>query len=72
MINKIKEINNFLIIKHQNNPHELKVQLLIKKILAEENCFLKMNINTAYAILRDLEIDENRLDEVYSKLINIT
>ena len=72
MIERLKKINKELIIKYKNNPNDLKVQLLIKNILDEDNCFLKMNINTAYAILKDLEIDDNRIDDIYSVLINLT
>lgn len=69
MINKLKLINEKLIYKNKNNNMELKKQLLIKEILNEKNCFLKMNIEKAYSVLRDLEIDEKDLKEIYLKLI---
>ena len=48
-----------------------KKQLLIKEILEKENCFLKMNIEYAFSILRDLKIEEEHLKDVYSELIKI-
>lgn len=69
MIDKIRKINSQLIEINENNSDELKKQKLIEKILAEKNCFLKMSIEDAYAILRDLKIPENQIKEVYFNLI---
>lgn len=69
MINKLKKINEKLININQNNDTELKKQMLIKKILEEKDCFLKMDIERAYAILRDLGISEEDLRKVYIELI---
>lgn len=69
MINKLIEINKKLIITYNDNSQELEKQLLIKKILNTKNCFSKMNVTSAYAILRDLTIPEDNLKEVYKKLI---
>lgn len=69
MIEELKKINEELIEKSRNNEEELKKQLLIKEILNEENCFLKISMEKAYSVLRDLKIDEKNLKEVYLKLI---
>lgn len=71
MIEKLKNINEKYIEEYKENPHELKKYELIKKILNEKNCFLKMNIEYAYAILRDLKIPEDKIKEVYFELISI-
>ena len=71
MIEKLKNINEKYIEEYKENPHELKKYELIKKILNEKNCFLKMNIEYAYAILRDLKIPEDKIKEVYLQLISI-
>ena len=42
---------------------------IIKNILKDDNCFLNMDIEHAYAILRDLGIDEKMVDSYYSDLI---
>ena len=71
MINKLKEINEKLISIHQKNETELKKQLLIQKILNEKNCFFKMDIETAYSILKDLNINDKDLNNIYKELIDI-
>ena len=69
MIEKLKSINKKLIYLNKNNDKELKNKLLIKKILEEKDCFLKISIEDAYSILRDLKISEEDLKKVYIKLI---
>lgn len=69
MIEKLKSINKKLIDLNKNNDKELKKQLLIKKILEEKDCFLKISIEDAYSILRDLKISEEDLKKVYIELI---
>jgi hypothetical protein len=69
MIDKLKMINERLIDANKDNPQELQKFLLIKEILNQENCFLKMSIEYAYSILRDLQIPEDNLKEVYLELI---
>lgn len=69
MIEKLKCINEKLIKLNKNNDEELKKQLLIKKILEEKDCFLKISIEAAYSILRDLKIPEEDLKKVYIELI---
>lgn len=69
MIEKLKEINDKLIELNKDNKEELKKQILIKKILEEKDCFLKMNIEYAYAVLRDLKFSEDEIKKVYMQLI---
>lgn len=69
MIDKLKDINKQLILLNKDNKKELDKQLIIKKILEEKDCFLKMSIENAYGILRDLKIDEMDLRKVYMELI---
>lgn len=69
MIEKIKNINEKLIDINKDNQEELKKQLLIKKILETKNPFLNLKVEYAYAILRDLNIPEENLREVYIELI---
>ena len=40
---------------------------LISSILEEDDCFNKMSIETAYSILKDLEVDN--IDKVYIELM---
>lgn len=69
MIEKLKIITEKYIRVNQNNPRELKKFELIKRILNNQDCFMYMSIEQAYGILRDLEIPENELKNVYVQLI---
>ena len=69
MIDKLIDLNEQLIKKNFNNPTELKKQLLIKKILNEKDVFTKIKVETAYNILKDLQISSNDLKTVYMELI---
>ncbi len=71
MIEELKIINEKYIEDYKENSHELKKYELIRKILNEKDCFLKMNIEYAYAILRDLKIPEDQIRNVYLELISI-
>ena len=41
-----------------------------KDILIKKDCFLNMSIEYAYSILRDLQIPENEIKNVYTQLIS--
>ncbi len=71
MIEKLKIINEKCIETYKSNSNALKKYEIIKKILNEKDCFLKMNIEYAYAILRDLKIPEDQIKNVYLELISI-
>lgn len=71
MIEKLKVINDKYLEMYKENPDKLKKYQLIGKILNEKDCFFKMNIEYAYAILRDLKIPEDKIKEVYLQLISI-
>lgn len=71
MKDKLKDINKKLIELNKENEIGLKKYTFIEKILEEKNCFLKMNIETAYAILRDLKIPEENIKAVYLELIDV-
>ena len=69
MLEKLIEMNNY-IINQTTEEEKKKKHLLIKKILDDKQCFFKMNIETSYAILRELNILEERLKDVYLDLID--
>lgn len=69
MIDKLKNINEKLIKLNKNDKDEYEKQILISKLLKEDDCFLKIDIEYAYSILRDLGIDEKNLKKVYYELI---
>ena len=69
MLEKLIEINNN-IINQTTDEEKKKKHLLIKKILSDKQCFLKMNIETSYALLRELNIPEKEIKEKYQELID--
>lgn len=70
MIEQLRMITIKLIQEKKDNPKEVKKYELIQEILKNENCFLDMNIEISYAILRDLGFKEKDLKHVYSLLID--
>lgn len=71
MKERLIEINNRLIDVYSNDEKKLKKHELIKKLLEEKNCFLKLDIEDAFAILRDLGVEEKDLKTIYKELIDI-
>lgn len=69
MIYKLKMITEKHIETNKDNPEKLRKFKLIKEILNQKDCFLNMSIEYAYSILRDLQIPESELKNVYSQLI---
>lgn len=70
MIKKLRCLNKSLINKYQKDLELLKKQLLIEKILKDDECFFRIKIETAYSILKDLEIPSTDIDSVYMELID--
>lgn len=68
MLEKLIKINDS-IINQTTNEGKKEKHLLIKQILSDKNCFMKMNIETSYAILRELNIPEGDLKTIYLQLI---
>ena len=68
LIDKLIAENN-KIIEETNDKDKKEKHMLIKKILEDRECFLKMNIETSYALLRELDVPEIALKEVYLELI---
>lgn len=70
MIEELKKINERLLLENDNNINEKEKYLIIKKILNKEKAFLKMNIEYAYGILRDLNVPEESLKNIYFQLLD--
>lgn len=70
MIEELKRINERLLLENNNNIKEKEKYLIIKKILNKEKAFLKMNIEYAYGILRDLNIPEESIKNIYFQLLD--
>ena len=54
MLNKLREINERLIILYKTEQEKIKKQKLIKILLANNKCFFKIDMDTAISILKDL------------------
>ena len=71
MIEQLKKKADNLLITNQSNPKEFKKYQIIKQILNKKNCFLNMDIEYAYAILKDLQIPNEDIKKVYMQLIDM-
>ena len=71
MIEQLKKKVDNLLITNQSNPKEFKKYQIIKQILNKNNCFLNMDIEYAYAILKDLQIPNEDIKKVYMQLIDM-
>lgn len=71
MIEKLRALNERLIELNVDDEVNIKKYQCIQKILQEDKCFLKMEVEYAYSILRDLGIQEQDLRKVYLELIEI-
>ena len=69
MLEKLKEINRQKIEEYANDPEKLELQLAIKDVLDVEFAFLVLGMESSYALLRDLDIPEYELNDVYCELI---
>lgn len=70
MIEELKRINERLLLENDNNIKEKEKYLIIKKILNKEKAFLKMNIEYAYGILKDLNVPEESIKNIYFQLLD--
>ncbi len=69
MINKLRKINDELLRRAVDTKEKKKYEI-IKKIMKDDNCFFKMDIEYAYSILRDLGIEEEKIRGIYMCLID--
>jgi hypothetical protein len=69
MLNRLQELNEEILKRNLHNKKEYDKHLLIRKLLQDKNCFQKLTIEQAYAVLRDLYIEEQNLKQIYMSLI---
>ena len=70
MIEKLQTLNKKLLKLYENDKEKKEKQILIQKILQEPNCFYKMDVETAYAILKDLKIPQEKIKNIYLELLD--
>ena len=69
MFEELKRINKKL-LRASKTPEEKKKYALISTLLKNDKCFFEMPIETSLSILKDLQIPEENLFDVYNELIN--
>lgn len=69
-INEIKIMNDTMILYLKKLGMNYRRNEIISKILEDESCFFKMDKEDAYIILKDIGIQNENIDNVYSKLIS--
>lgn len=70
MIEQLRMIATRLMQEKKDSPEEVKKYQLIEEMLKNNQCFFELDIETSYAILRDLGFKEDDLEKVYSLLID--
>lgn len=70
MIEQLRMIAIRLMQEKKDSPEEVKKYQLIEEMLKNNQCFFELDIETSYAILRDLGFKEDDLEKVYSLLID--
>jgi hypothetical protein len=63
-----KKCNSLL--KRAKTSEDKKKYSLIQTILSNDKCFFEIPIETAYSILVDLGIKEDKISDVYMELIS--
>ncbi len=69
MIEKLREYNNKL-ISLEKDKCKIRRRKLIDGILEDDRAFLKMDIETAYSLLKELDIKDEDLRSTYLSLIS--
>lgn len=70
MLDKLRDINENILRENINNKDIYDKHIIIKKLLSDDKCFFKINIEEAYALLRELNIQEDEIKRIYLELID--
>ncbi len=68
MIYKLRELTEKQLHREENQDTKEKL-FLIKEILKNDDCFMKITIDTAIAILNDLGFEKSQALEIYKEII---
>lgn len=69
-LNEVRIMNDTMLLYLKKLGMDYRRNEIIKKILEDESCFFKMDKNDAYIVLRDVGIENDNIDNVYSNLIS--
>lgn len=70
MLNKLREKNKELEQKYLklDDVKNVTLQRVISQLIKDDECFLKMSIERAYAILRELNVKPEMYEKIYLEL----
>lgn len=70
MLNKLRAKNLELEQKYlsQKDDRNVTLQRVISQLLKYDDCFLKMSIEHAYSILRELKVKPDMYEQIYLEL----
>lgn len=70
MLDKLRAKNFELEQKYlsQNDDKNVAIQRVISQLLKDDNCFFKISIERAYALLRELEVKPEMYEKIYLEL----
>ena len=68
MLEKLQQLTKNKISNETNTIKKQKLEI-ISKIIADDNCFFKMDVDTALSILKDLSFTKNESLEIYKQLL---
>ena len=60
------------LLKTAKNPEDKQKYALINAIMMNKRCFFEIPMETSYSILKDLEVPEETIKDVYLELISKT
>lgn len=69
MLSKLRDIVNKLLEKQLTEEERSKYEL-IKRIISDDDCFFKINADTACNIISDLGFNREDTIEIYKELIS--
>ena len=69
MLSKLRDIVNVFLERELSFKEKQKFEL-IKNILSDDDCFFKMDIDTACNIIKDLGFNKEDTIKIYKELIN--
>lgn len=70
MLNKLREKNALLEQKflEEKDDKNVAIQRVISQLLKDDECFLKISIEKAYTILRELNVKPEMYEQIYFEL----
>ena len=70
MISKLRIVANKMLDSNNITDERRSRIILIDKLLQDDNCFYKIDMDTAYNILRDLDFSNDDAIKIYKELID--